>query len=117
MHPAARTVPVAHPAPMAMLCRDLQRHVAPLEDPVDAMRKAGAAAHITLRGLHRHKTRQRQVRDRPALLGQGPQRSQPHHHGKGGKPGFHRRHSNSARKLQGGSCAPLFPAPLWQQRA
>ncbi len=61
--PAALTVLILDPPPVLEFGRDLQRHVAVAEHPVDPVRQRRAAPRIALGRLQRHEARQRQVRD------------------------------------------------------
>ena len=51
VHPATLSVPVLNAAPMAVFRSDFQRHVAPLEHPIDPMAERRSAPDVALLGL------------------------------------------------------------------
>ena len=82
MHPAARAVAILYPPPVAIFRRDLKRHVAALEHPVDPMRERGAAPHVALVRLERNEAGKGEIRDRTTVLfGQCRTRAKGQYHG------------------------------------
>ena len=80
MDPAALTVAVLDTAPMAMLCCDVQRHIAALEHPINSVGQGRATAHVAFGSFHGHETGQWQIGDRAAFLRKGKRCQSAQHH-------------------------------------